>query len=556
MRMMRLAAPVLATMMIAVPIAPAAAEKRDFAACDGRSAPGRKDGGIGNPAQPDRFGSLFAAAGNSQMTATVAACNKALVDPLLLPEHGLRRAHLLRARGFAYLELRNADKALADFDAATIAAGPLMQDPLFVRSMGVSFTLGRAVAAHLKGDRATTRALAAAASAARPFSSTIQAVALVIAQAARDPAAINPAPPAPLAALLPLSPTARTIEFRTDMAEGRFAKAVMLYPLLDIQYPPATPYNFGFLGPRSDNRALIESVVISSDAAYAFAATSNNTRAKAILDDMREQVEKALIPGVDKKGITLPVSDLAEPLRGVIARATILTEARIAINQARAADAMKALIGTALPINASSVELLTALKKALPEAQKALAPDPAQMSERLAAERRAESLDVKIIRRAMPVPETSRTLADYGKSSSGLVKALFGPTFAADGFKSGTDATTGITRVEFVGQSTSQAAVEELTLLRAADLARAAGKPGLLIVDRNDYTRTLTTTYGYSHTPLSSRPAGFKTELNVRFVDPAALPADLSTERDRIIDANRVYATLAPIYIAPSAAKE
>ena len=54
---------------------------------------------------------------------------------------------------------------------------------------------------------------------------------------------------------------------------------------------------------------------------------------------------------------------------------------------------------------------------------------------------------------------------------------------------------------------------------------------------------------GYGHTLVASRPAGYKTVLGVRFVDPAALPADLADERDLVLDADRIRAGLAAVYL-------
>lgn len=528
---------------------PAGADKRDFEACDGLRAPGTKNGGMSGPKSDSGFAFPLLGSSPDMSAATVAACGRALADPRLTPTATLRRVHLLRARALARLQGGDADGALGDLDAAAQAAGPLAADPLYARSMGVSLTLARAGAWQAKGDRAKARALAAEAAAARPYSSSIQSMAALIVQRARDPQA----PAASFTALMPLMPDALSLQFGADVEAGRFAEAAALHPRLKHEFSKAGAGSLIAL--TDDVRTLAEAVIGSAQASYAYAATGQGGKARAVLADAKAGLDAALVPGVDKKGAALPVSPLAEPLRAVLERYALITDARLAILDGAPMNALKALVGAPLPVSAASVELLTALRVALPEAQRALAPDPAVMAAKLAKQRAKERLDLAALRKAMPAPETSRTLADYEGAGSAFLASFFGGAGASnDGFRSRTDEKTGVTTVEFVGQSTSAPAVEEMTLLRAADLARAAGRKGILIVDRRDFARTMTVTRGYSAIPISSTPAGYKTELKVRFVDPASPPADLSGERDRLLDADRVYAALAPIYIPAAGA--
>ena len=59
----------------------------------------------------------------------------------------------------------------------------------------------------------------------------------------------------------------------------------------------------------------------------------------------------------------------------------------------------------------------------------------------------------------------------------------------------------------------------------------------------------MTTTRGYQQTPVSSSPAGYKTELDIRLLDTDNLPDGLQAERVRILNADDVYNSLAAIYI-------
>lgn len=107
-----------------------------------------------------------------------------------------------------------------------------------------------------------------------------------------------------------------------------------------------------------------------------------------------------------------------------------------------------------------------------------------------------------------------------------------------DGFRSTPNA-DGTVMVEFIGNTPSQTLVQEMTLLRAAEVVKAAGKPAFVIVKRNDYMRRLVQTqYGRE---ISSTPTGYKTELTIRAVDKGVDPA-------RALDATGVIDALGPLY--------
>ena len=536
----RLGATAFALAATVAPWTPLQAAKADFERCDSLRAPGGKGDGMAAPASS--FGFFSGATGTQ---GDIAACTAALADPRLLPQQNVRRAHLLRARAIARLAAGDPDGALADIDAAASATQALMPDPLFARSMGVSFTLARAAIWQAKGDRAKAASLAQAASGARPYAVSVQAVAAAILQQSGDPAADGASP---YQSLLPLVPEALKQQFAAEVEAGHFEKAAKLYSRFSNDFPASAGTNV-FL---PDIRALVFAVVTDTGAAYSYAATGKAERARSILADARRKIDAGLraIPGKD--GVLPPPNPLAEPLNTLLSQWTTLTNARIAVAEKRPMDALNALVGNAVPVHAAGLDLLTSLRAALPEAQRDLAPKPDGLAARLAEQRKARQLDVQALRKAFPVPETGETLSKYKQSRRSILNGFIAAGYVPDGFRSKTDAASGITTVEYTGQSTSSPVVEEMTLLHAADLARQQGKRGLLIVARRDYSRMLNTTRGYGAIPVSSRPAGFKAELDVRFVDPASLPAGLEAERDRILDAERVYADLSRIYIPPA----
>lgn len=94
--------------------------------------------------------------------------------------------------------------------------------------------------------------------------------------------------------------------------------------------------------------------------------------------------------------------------------------------------------------------------------------------------------------------------------------------------------------VEYSGSTPSAPMVQEMTLLRAAELARAAGKPGFAIVARDDYTRYLTQTqYGAA---ISRTPTGHKTVMTIRLLDAPDAARGQGFEAAAVID------RLSPLY--------
>jgi len=527
-------------------------EKHPFDRCDNLRAPGSSVDGLSIAAEDSRTYYYDAKAAAQHI---LDSCTLALASPKLKPEQAYRRVNLLRAKALAELELDQVDAALADLDAAEAAGAPLESDLSYHRSLGLSLTLVRAVALHIKGQDEQARSLAAQAAAQRPYSQSIQTVAAAIIQASRPIKGDSP-----YLALVPLNPDAMIPLFATLIKQGSFEAAASVYPRLHLAYPkldaPVTQ-GAGQVAILVNATELARSIVFSAQAAYALAATGKPGEAKALLERNKQKAAEAMViaapttPSATPPGLPTPAV-VVEQLTKLQALWGSFAEARIALAEHRPTEALKAIVGKELPPSAIAVDLTTALRTALPADQRSLAPDIEPLTKQLDADRHAEKLNIAALRQAMPTPELSSRMASYAQAAPGFFVGFLGAS--AEGFKSKTDDATGVTKVEFLGELTSAPAVEELTLLRAADLARAAGKPALLIQGRRDYRRTLTTYSGMGHIPIASRPAGYKTELDVRFVDPKALPPEIAGDKDRLLDANAIYDRLAPIYLAKPAA--
>jgi hypothetical protein len=151
--------------------------------------------------------------------------------------------------------------------------------------------------------------------------------------------------------------------------------------------------------------------------------------------------------------------------------------------------------------------------------------------------------DLKLLSESLPETETAQRLAPYKRAKSDFMGYLWG---GVSGFKTVEHDAEGYTTVQFVGEESSASIVEELALLRAADLTLQKGKKGFVIVGRRDYQRTQNTMY-YG-TVLRSDPIGYSSQLDVVFVDPLNLPDRFNDAEWRVIDASTVRENLAPIY--------
>lgn len=523
-----------AGLMAATPVH--ASEKQDFERCDGLIHPARAaDGMRGEAATP------FYLRGNLG-GADIAACDRAIASPRLLPTQTLRRAHLLRARAAQYLQVGNVQAALADLDAATAATADRANDRFYKRSMGISLDLLRALA-HLKGGNTTqAQALARNVMAERPYSSQVQSIAAQIVHAA---GASGEGTSSPFAMAVRLEPDALGAVLVREGEAGNFRAVLALRPDVKVEWPK-TPLTYAsLLGSNGDKASFLPALLISFHTAYAKAALNDPSGARSELATIRAKVQE-LKPAMGKGALATLDGPLATALDELVAARAKQVETRIAIAEGRHSDALQAMVGASLPKDAATAELIAALKASAPAKDAGLVPDAASFQSD-AAKRRVESLD-RLIKAVLIAPETPRSVVDYSRSRPNILGALVGGALSmgtsllggisrTDGFRS-TPNPDGTIKVEFIGNTPSPLLVQEMTLLRAAEVARAAGKPAFVIEDRKDYTRVMQMSqYG---SVISSRPAGYKTELTIR-------PLDTLTG-SRALDATAVIDGLGPLY--------
>jgi len=538
----------LAVMAAALSAASAvqAGDTEDFSGCDGRMKPKSKEDGMRGEASIPAYSRTAFGAGAK---ARIDACNRALANPKLLPGQTLRKAHLLRARAAAYLEQGEYATALADLDAADATLAPFAQEPFHRRSMGASLLLLRALAKAGAGELEEAARLADEAKALRPYAVQVQFAAAMVRHAARP---IGQPSASPWGELIRLEPGLRRLTIGREAEVANFVGVVEAAKAAPIVWPdkPVGPY--ALLVTQGPGAEFASALDASVHLAYAQAATGDAAASRRTIALVREKLAgMASIPKKIDAAATTTAPPAADPMielaKAFVEPRLRLAEARIALAEGRTEEAREAVIGPKLAMNAATLELLDALAKAgaLPNGT------PLKAGETLVpalGKERNRALG-KLASTLLIAPESPRTLIDYKQSRPNIFRALLGGALSmgtsllggierTQGFRSKTNP-DGTVEVEYLGSTPSAPMVQEMTLLRAAELAQAAGKPRFTIVDRKDYARFLAMSrYGIEE---SRTPSGYKTELTIRMLDATA-------DDTASFDAVAIIDALGPLY--------
>ena len=550
------------------------ASSAQYHGCDGYGAASSGGDGMTELAtvllifSPPGYGNTARSA-TSPGAAGVADCDAALAD--LPAKHWMRKVSLLRARAMHRLDSSDTTGALADLDLA-VAAAKDASDPLYARSLGLGVTFVRSLALRKSGDQTNGKALALSALAQRPFNRQSIVSALV---------AIGPdAPTADIEKvqriLARLLPTEVDRLFVETLESGRFEEAITLYTQL-TPYREIGQVNISAGQHRErDMRDFAAAELFRTSRAggyaYALAATGKATDAQAALAAARTQLandtqpppplDASLSPSEHAREAAYREEDAANRTKVAAAADKNLdvwdtfVGLRLTIDQGKAADVLRALQSQSGRKGWPEVQLLDAILAKLPKSDKtSIATAQSLKTEwgkTIAASREA-SLDTFF--KTLPEPETIGRVPPYEQAR----QPLFGTSgtysdMSFNGYQVRAPNAAGVMTVSFRGENSTASMIEEMALLRAADLAREADKKGLIIVDRHDTAFTISTeSYG---TVVRTDPNGFETDLDVLFVDPDALPDKYRDQRWRVIDADEAYNSLAPIYIRPTTSKK
>ena len=481
----------------------------------------------------------------------IASCGAALSDMKAFPQFWLRKVSLLRSRALHRLALGDSTGALRDLDAADEAAVD-KTDPYYLRSLKMGDDLVRAYVLRQSGAVAQGDAMAISAWSVRPYDRETGVAALI--------AMGQNAPPDDAARVMRglalVFPSAAGMLFNEEFEHGLYAPAIEDYgaitPTPKLGNEPMSMRDRLWL--EQSNRATAEVFWAheSGRYAYALAAIGKLDEARAALAAARARYEAAMPdppaspPGASIEQQTrlattqqanLAIKTSVPPVLDAWAR---LVNARCDLAEGHPDAAWMSLTSGTLVKSKATLELIDALAAKLPEHAAQVAKIRAAYPAAAVATTTAETT---ALFNALPQAQTRGRLPAYheGWNWGGAIRVKTGgddPAGLAPG---------AVVSVSILGIHAPFADLEEAALLKAADIARNQGKNGLLVLAVRNIHHTLTTTmYGR---PIRTTDSGDEIQLEAAVIDPAAPPPALAHAAWRVLDAARVYAALAPIYL-------
>jgi hypothetical protein len=523
-----------------------------FPACDAYGAPNKSGDGMTDNAlvlgifTPDPgYGDLkqrkirFGADG-------IAACNRALEDPLLIPQHWLRRVSLLRARAVHRIATDDIPGALVDLDQATAAA----RDPAnvyYARSLGLGIDLVRAYALNRSGDVVAARSLVLRAQALRPYDRRTALAALIAIglDAPDDDRGVL------LKAVARLDPERTSILFDEAFDAGKFDEAIALHALLIPDRPPINnsvaqqDQAIQVLRTRMEDERF--AAWRSGQLAYALAATNQPASARATLTAARERLaDVAASPAASP---ATGAADLAAPYRAIAIQKLTeqvgpwidywadQVETRILIHEKRFDETEKRFSRSPPQSGGEGLDILGAIDAGLPaedrEAHIQLKVAYQKMQAMMRERRKQPSLETFYI--ALPEAEARGRFGSGWSKDAGALKP------SEDKFLD-SDRVPGSFAATFWMQEASISIAEEGALLTAADLVRAKGGKFFRILRAQDISHSsVGMMYGQQ---VSNMEMGYATRLLV-------LPLDASASANgdwRALDADEIHLRLEPLY--------
>jgi hypothetical protein len=472
----------------------------------------------------------------------LAACNKVLASPEATQLPPLRRFSLLAARAVHQMAAGDADPALASLDEAA-AALPAGLDPLKrARTIDVMLDVLRGVALVTKGDAPAGQALLLKAGTQVRWNSEL----LGLISTTLDQMPGGRAVSLPLAEQrLLLDAGARADRARSRQAGGDFAGALADWKQID---PPVTAAitdvvpmagfmsngRPGFPVQTLDMPRLNAAVLAAAMAGEAETARTWIAEARATASNLKDIVLPPML-----QGRNLPNVDRAA-LADDIANTAALAEAALLFKAGKSDEARAAVL--TIGSVRSRPETLQLITRILDQPAPATAWRMQAVRLLFAMLPRYEDRGANALPRGAPsagllggLVGIKLPVADrYGKGSKFWGTAGFRDRAMAEGPNKRPGART----VVFSGTVSPTMVTSEMALLRAAELAVAAGQRYLVILGSRQYQKQQQAYYGGS--PIGSpSAAGFQSELDVVFTNAAEA---------RAIEAATVFEALAPVY--------
>lgn len=522
------------------------ASPSDFSSCDGYPAPNKKSDGMTTVSM------LFGlASGNGDVRRTrsigigsngVDWCEKALKDPLLVPEYDLRRAHLLQAKAIHQIASSAPEAALQTLSQSDALLG---DDRNRRESIGVGNHAVRGFALINLGRKEDARKEIAAIDSTRPYAASVGALADIL--RLRLDSSLD-SHLTMLKAEAPLSPGKLFSIFQYAVLTNRLKDAAAIGGGLSFDLPR----NRGGWTIDGEDQLHYELIEVRAELAgtyaYTLIAAGQPDAAARVLTAADQDLTEAMVPPTPPlPGKTLSKSKLADFEK----RTQYGQKGRYAL------DLWKRFIQFRKDAAGWSAERFFAEAESLPKGKVPIftdmvmqikVTDPGEQAERQAFVnkgladmdklRLAElKMDLSTLQDALPRPETEAMRPRFKHAGDGY--------FLSDnGFSRRRMEEADCWTIRFTHNLASAATVEELALLSAASFAQQQGYDSVLIMARRTVVRT-TRIVQWGHT-VSQQPTGHEGQLNIRLVKAAALPPELEKERWRIVPVNTIIAALTP----------
>jgi hypothetical protein len=477
----------------------------------------------------------------------VNACDSALTDPKRPIEDPLLRANLVRARAVHRLAGKDYGNALVDFDLAERAVPN--GDIFFKRSFPVANDMMRAFIRGEQDDQTGAIALSRAAAAARPFDMDLAYA------AARLEFALDHDLETYLGKLhdqARYDPNRIQSLFVIALIRRKYAEALELYPHILLTVPRGRgEYVVAEAAIAADN--LLTRAHLTGGRAYAYAATGQPRFARAVLTAFQAEVARAMTepvrdpdakldPHLARRADWKAYLTKKSEIEAAIAHWTRLADLRLQPADPGTAEAVAAMIASPEAADPTVLDLALAVRSAQPG--NAVITDA--MMDRLHAGEAFEmgqlaKFTLTDLLSGLPDMDYDARQPKYDGGSDSSILMDEG------GYMSRAGPMENSRTLKFTTTGGTGETATELVYLRAAQMAREQNKKGFIVLARRSLPRSVIV-------GNQSYPGGYEAEIDVAFVDPAALPEPYAEAGWRVVDADALWTAQSAIYIDARAA--
>lgn len=450
------------------------------------------------------------------------------------------RARLLQQRAVTLLALGGDRLALAALDESDAIGATAADDGLFDVGTGIGNDLLRAHILGRLGERSDALARLDRIRAARPFAPSIVAAADGVQTAIDGDLAVLRSR---LDARAAIDPEAQRLLFLLSLLEGRLADAATAGDQISLREPKMRG-NWLMVGGPSEAEQTEQKAGFLGLRAYVAGAQGNDAKAAALFGEARAEI--AAYVGEDprtKERFSQSKVDeyLTRAAKGREMQKMLADcDALIGVRKAAASLTFDTLtarlqaIGSAPHMLVLGVEIMRNIGGE-PGVRTAIADQATR-----GVLRNTLALDPGDIGAMLPPAEYLPHVPRFKSSPSML---LWG---GGAGWSSAKEGDGSIRTVRYENWAGSRAMMEEMLLLATAQMARAEGYDGFVVLANRSFSRQTTTSGMWTGT--STHASGFEAQARIQLVRSAGLPAELAAAPDRVITVERIERELWPRY--------